>query len=126
MAVSGKRAANRERMRRYLALRSREGLTFKALATRVGVTAATLLRWQRIFREEEGSEMPDLHQTLDHHGDHPSSFVELLIGRSPQGSSPFQPRSFFEVDLGGVTVQVPPDFDDAALARLIAVLRRSC
>ena len=119
-AATGKRAANRAQMRRHLALRDRENLTYKELAARTGVKVPTLARWQRVFRQEEAASFPSTPTESS-----PSSpFVELVV--SSEDPCPPPPTRHFEVTIAGHPVKVPFDFDAGALTRLIRTLRQSC
>ena len=84
------------------------GLTSKQYATREGVNAGTLSYWAAELRRRDKAK-----------GVPPLTFVEV----SPEAPSS---TARFEVELPtGVRVQVPIDFNAAALRRLLAVLEVS-
>lgn len=116
MAATGKRAAHRARMREYLELREREGLTFQALSSRTGISAGAFYRWQRVFREEgEPVEAQDPGEP----------FLELIMG-AKASSSPVVREGGFGIFMDGLVLQIPFDFDEEALVRLLVVLRQVC
>jgi hypothetical protein len=108
-------------MRGYLELRETEGLTYKALSARTGVKVATLARWQRVFREESS---PPTRVSEESPPKTPSPFVELVVGNKPAPSPKIS--KWFEVLIEGMVIKVPFDFESAALAQLISVLRQAC
>lgn len=70
--------SRRERMREWIALGVRDGLQFKDLALRAGVSERTLRRWNTVFRHESAQRAtPDRDER---------AFVEL-IERSEANSS---------------------------------------
>ena len=125
MAGSISRAENRSRMRQHLELRQREGLTFRELSRRTGVTIATLTRWQRVFREENEGVVSGPPTSLE--GDS-GAFVELTISPERQGDASMPPFSsnWYEILINDVAIKVPIQFDDESLSRLISILRKPC
>ncbi len=92
--------------RELLALRERQGLTFRELSEVSGIRSGTLA--ERARRERKGSRPPR------------APFAEIVLREGGQSSG-------FEVDLrGGRRIRVPRDFDADALARFLAVLESSC
>ena len=92
----------REEIARLLAQRERQGLTYRDLSVRCGVPAHTLSWWAWKLRWEASGSTP--------------AFVEVELPAD-------EPVWAFEVDLpGSVVLRVPPNFDAAALRRLLGVL----
>jgi transposase len=62
--------SRRERMQDWIAVGVREGLTFKQLAKRAGVSERTLREWNKLFRQESARRAaPDCEE---------DAFVELV------------------------------------------------
>jgi transcriptional regulator with XRE-family HTH domain len=97
----------REQMRRLLARRDREGLTFAELAGRSGIPVGTLAWWSSRLRSERE--------------DREAGFVEL---KAPaEAAAPSEGSDRLEVVLGsGRRVLVPAGFDAAELQRLVLAL----
>jgi transposase-like protein len=90
-------------MRKAVAMRARERLTWREAAERAGVSPQTLMRWSRRMSEEAT----------------PQRF--LAVGSLPvHGAPPLE-----VVLAGGRRIRVPRDFDEAVLRRLVGVLE-SC
>ena len=102
--------ARRERMRRLLERREREGLTYRELARRSGESAGTLSWWSHRLRHEGGRKRPN-------------GFVELIPARSPRERG----AEGFEIELlSGRRIRVGAEFEERALARLVALLEAGC
>lgn len=97
----------------------REGLTFRALAERSGLSVKTLYRWQarlRVERRGTGKGSP--------------AFVELAVAEREEQANP----ALRSPDLGGCPLEVvlahgrrvvvPVDFDEEALMRVVRALER--
>lgn len=96
----------RREIERWLALREREGLTFRELAWRSGISAGTLGHWAWRLRREARRER---------------GFVELV----PSSPPPSAASSRVEIVLGNERrVIVDMAVDVEALARLLAVVER--
>lgn len=70
--------SRRERMREWIALGVRDGLQFKELARRAGVTERTLRRWNAVFRDESAQRATA--------GRDERAFVELIERSDPDSS----------------------------------------
>ena len=100
----------RREVQRWLALREREGLTFRELARRSGICAGTLGHWAWRLRREE----------RDGRG-HRGGFVELV----PDAAAEAAPSSRVEIVLRSERrVIVDAGIDAAVLGRLLAVVER--
>jgi transposase-like protein len=99
----------RATIRRWLALREREGLTYAQLAARSGINASTLAHWAwRLRREQE---------TRDD-----GAFVELVPATGEVATSS---RSQVVVELRGERrLVVDAAIDSASLTRLVQALER--
>lgn len=78
------RRSHRERMRGWIAVGVREGLTFGSLAQRSGVNEKTLRRWNEVFRAESAGRVePDREERafveLIERGQTSSSRIEILL-----------------------------------------------
>ena len=123
MKPDGQRAARRERMRQHLALRAKEGLTYKELSARTGVKVATLARWQRVFNADAGKpKVPGNHRPREKSS---SPFVELVVATNPP-ASPIATPGHFELTAGRHTIKIPFDFDARALESLLNILYKAC
>lgn len=114
------RQAQRERAQGWLEVGRREGLTFRALAERSGLSVKTLHRWQARLRREGEQRGLDVGS---------SPFVELAVTEREQAAPALTSRdlggSRMEVVLShGRRVVVPVDFDEAALMRVVRALER--
>jgi hypothetical protein len=81
------------------------GLSLRAFAQREGLKAHTAWKWKRRLRGAAAVS---------------AAFAPVVI-RSSASLAP----SGFELVVGGVSLRVPPGFDEASLQRLLAVLGRS-
>ena len=100
--------ARRDRIRRLLDRREREGLTFRELAERSGIPAGTLGSWAWKLRQEAAAQED-------------TGFVELVEAEDV----PTPARASFEIVLEhGRRILVRAPFDESALARLVALLER--
>jgi hypothetical protein len=96
----GLRAEREVRVREWLAVREREGLTFRELSKRSGIGIPKLLYWDRKGKNRQ-------------------AFVEVEVTPASASAS----RDPFEVMLrSGERVLVPARFDAASLRELISVL----
>ena len=62
--------SRREWIRAWIALGAREGVSFQELAKRSGISARSLSRWSRVFREESRRGVP--------HDDDQHAFLQLV------------------------------------------------
>jgi hypothetical protein len=109
----------REEIRRWLALRTSEGLTFVELSRRSGIPSATLAWWSGRLRREESGAQP----TEGSPGS--SAFVELTPGAGPP--PPDIERGSLELVLEhGRRLIVRPGFDEHDLLRLLRALEAAC
>jgi transposase len=106
----------RKRWSRLVRRWRRSGQTAREFAAGAGINPGTLVYWaSRLKREGSGTEQ----QGVDRHDSKGEGkrgrFVELIAG-------PIEERRF-EIELvDGRRLRVPPDFDAAALGRLLTVL----
>ena len=106
----------RKRWTRLVRRWRRSGQTAREFAVGAGVNPGTLAYWaSRLKREgggtqQQGVERPDSKSEAKR-----GSFVELIAG-------PIEERRFELELVDGRRLRVPPDFDAAALGRLLAVL----
>ena len=95
------RRNRREEMARLLQQRERHGLTYRELSERCGVPAHTLSWWSWKLRRE-AEDLP--------------AFVEVKLASDDRCPG-------FEIEApSGHLLRVPPNFDAAALLRLLEVL----
>lgn len=95
------------------------GLSASEFAAELGVNAATLAQWKYRLAAEARAEAPSptttTRQTV--------AFVEVKATAEPVTPALPAAESTFEVLLpSGITVRVPPQFDAAALRRLVDVM----
>jgi transposase-like protein len=101
----------REEMRRWLAEREREGLTYRELSQRAGVAANTLAHWAWRLRRGEGKPTASA----------APNFVELVPSAAPSDT----PGSRVEiVTRSERRVIVDAGIDSAALARILIAVER--
>ena len=100
--------------RQALAAWRASGLSVRAFGARHGVQEKRLHRW---FRELGA--WPSPKPRASRSSPPAPAFVELVV---PESARPPQ-REPFVVELGDVTVRVPPHFEPAALSELLGVLR---
>ena len=82
------------------------GISLRAFALREGLTPHTLWLWKKRLR----GTAPVM-----------TSFASVVVGGVPASRS-----SGFELSVrGGMSLRIPADFDEAALARLVALLSRA-
>jgi transcriptional regulator with XRE-family HTH domain len=99
---------SREERSSLLALRREHGLTYAELGRVAGIAAGTLQQWARRERLRLGPAVP-------------MRFAEVVLGDAAPS------RGSFEIEArGGRRVRVPPDFDAAALVRLLETLDGPC
>jgi hypothetical protein len=92
--------------RAALAALERSGMPVSRFAAEQGLDPQRLYAWRRRLGGAE-----------------PTTFRELIVRPSPDGSERESDRAPFEIVLAtGAIVRVPPSFDTAALARLLDVL----
>ena len=103
-------ATRRERMRRLLERREREGLTYEELARRSGERAGTLSWWSHHLRQEGARRRS-------------RAFVELVPARTRRESGA---EGFEVVLLSGRRIRTGAEFNEGALARLVALLEAGC
>lgn len=109
----------REEIRRWLALRSSEGLTFVELSRRSGIPSATLAWWSSRLRREESAATPTEGSTGS------SAFVELTPGPGP--TAPDFERGSLELVLErGRRLIIRRGFDEHDLLRLLRALEAAC
>lgn len=109
----------REEIRRWLALRSSEGLTFVELSRRSGIPSATLAWWSSRLRREESAAAP----TEGRSGS--GAFVELPPEAVTQAAD--IERGSLELVLErGLRVIVHRGFDEQELLRLLRALEAAC
>jgi len=109
-------------MRRWLALRERQGLTYGELSAKTGVSRGTLGYWAWKLRQEDREAAV---------GREPS-FVELVAREGPGEPNPARglvqvesAGSRIEIVLaGGRRVVVSGEVDEASLERVLRVLQR--
>lgn len=104
------RSARHERMRGLLRRREREGLTFEELARQSGERRGTLAWWSHRLRQER-------------RGRRGRAFIELVPARTSRAAGG---GDFEVVLLSGRRIRVAGDFDEGALARLVALLESGC
>jgi hypothetical protein len=82
----------------------------------------------RVFAEEHGLDPQRLYSWRRRvAGGDPTTFREVIVRSSSPGVIAGDDRALFEIALpSGVVIRVPTSFDDAALARLLGVLARTC
>jgi len=97
-----KQRNRREEIRRLLARRVREGLTYRELSERTGINPGTLSWWARKLRREEGP-----------------AFAEVVVEDSAGDST-------LELRVGAVSLRVARGFDPELLGRVLDVLERRC
>lgn len=101
---------DREQVRRWLAKRDREGLTYRELSVRVGVPANTLCQWAWRFR----------HESVQPAAEEPA-FVQLTS--APSRDTP--PSQRVEIVLRSKRrVIVDAAIDSGVLTRLLEVIER--
>ena len=81
------------------------GMSLRAFAVREGLKPHTLWLWKKRLRGATAVT---------------TSFASVVVG----GASASSGRAFELVVRGGMSLRIPADFDEAALARLLAVLGR--
>jgi hypothetical protein len=109
----------RAEIRRWLALRTSEGLTFVELARRSGIPSATLAWWSSRLRRVESAARPTEGCAK------PGVFVELTPGAVAQAPDP--ERGSLELVLErGWRLIVRPGFDEHELLRLLRTLEAAC
>jgi len=96
-----------EQWRRLVAEQARSGLSLKAFAARKGVSANSLAYWKYkrigLGRRAPGDLVP----------------VHVIDDLGPSGRE-------LVLELGGARLRIPPDFDPAALAGVLDLLRQPC
>jgi transcriptional regulator with XRE-family HTH domain len=106
----------REQMRRWLALREEQGLTFRQLSERTGVAAGTLGSWAWKLRGEATA-------GRRRRGSAPS-FVELIPSVSAEREEP-RAGEGIEIVLGrGRRILVRGEVDETLLLRVVRALER--
>lgn len=99
----------RQFVRRWLALREREGLTYLQLSARSGIPANTLAHWAWKLRKEAAEPAADV------------EFVELVPSHRPGDA----PASRIVIELSNDRrVLVDASVDADALARIVRALER--
>ncbi len=102
---------SREEIRKILAIREREGLSYEEMAARVGVSRRTLSWWS--WRERR--------ETREGDGADPARrFAELIPEVATAGDR------IELVTPTGVTIRLPSSADDATLERLLSMLEQRC
>jgi transposase len=108
------RATRREQMHKWIALGRREGLTFRELASRSGVSMKTLYRWNAVFTAKAPSR-----ETRSASAPAPQRFVEL-VERAPPVS-----EGRIEILLAGERrVVVSGAVEEASLVNVLRALER--
>ncbi|MCB9492258.1 MAG: transposase [Dehalococcoidia bacterium] len=101
---------SREDRRRVVGAWRQSGLSQNRFAKEIGVDASSLSRWKSEFPSD---------------GEPGSALMRVEVVEEPM---PLRRRPFdaFRLRLvSGIEIAVPPDFDGAALQRLVATLERS-
>jgi transposase-like protein len=114
----GERPVGRDELARWyaeaLAEQASSGLSVAEYAEAIGVTASTLYQWRRRLAEGEGAGRARS----------PFGLVEVAI-EDDRGSVEAEAEHLVIRLEGGRRIEVPADFDDAELRRLVRVLE-SC
>lgn len=109
----------REEIRRWLALRTSEGLTFAELSRCSGIPLATLTWWSSRLRREEAAARPAESRSGS------GGFIELTPAAG--ASAPAWERGSLELVLaGGRRLIVRSGFDEHELLRLLRTLEAAC
>ena len=107
-----RRRRSPEEVRELLDEYERSGLTQQSFADRIGVSLASVSLWLRKARNAANEKSPDLFPAA-------SRLVPVTIRST-------DPSPFELVTASGVTLRIPPDFDPAALQRLLPLLVDRC
>jgi transposase-like protein len=107
-----RRRRSPEEVRELLDEYERSGLTQQAFADRIGVSLSSVFLWLRKARNATNEKSPDLFPAA-------SRLVPVTIRST-------DPSPFELVTASGVTLRIPPDFDPAALERLLPLLVDRC
>jgi hypothetical protein len=81
------------------------GLSLRAFAKREGLTPHTMWTWKKRLRGVTRA---------------PTGFAAVVIGRGAEVSN-----GAFELVIRGMSLRIPPDFDEASLVRLVSLLGRT-
>ena len=107
-----RRRRSPEEVRQLLDEYERSGLTQQAFADRIGVSLSSISLWLRKARNAAKEKSPDLLPAA-------SRLVPVTIRST-------DPSPFELVTASGATLRIPPDFDPAALERLLPLLEARC
>ena len=107
-----RRRRSPEEVRQLLDEYERSGLTQQAFADRIGVSLSSIALWLRKARNGAKREGTSLLPAT-------SRLVPVTIRST-------DPSPFELVTTSGATLRIPPDFDPAALERLLPLLEARC
>ena len=93
-------------------------LTAREFAAEVGVNPRTLVYWKwKLKQEGKPSERTPKRRSRKGAAPTPPTFVELSLPA-------LAPKSGLALEVGGVTIRVEREFDEALLVRVVSILER--
>ena len=113
--MPGRKVRDESEARRLLEAGARSGLERAAWARQHGIDARSLNAWRLVIAKKDGQARPRTES--------PSSLDFLELVPTPPAERPAVPLG---VHVGDVRVDVPADFDDDHLQRVLQVVLAAC